>query len=246
MVGKVSKWLLNLKNWLLEWKYVVFGALVPSLVVLWIYCTKSDQDSISCSGMWMQLFAIATVFLEMDRTLKSFNGKGVWLTWLERLKRYPRFTPDGKTIHLHIKEPVKITSIFTQTWDDEAKTTEERLERLENDIVNLRENLKSQQQHTNAIAKSLEGKIDKEVSSLNDADRDILKKLEEVSANGLNIAGMGIFWLFIGVILSSIPSEIEALMLTLHGDVLESVISILQVCFLPLIEIVNSSSLQLI
>ena len=50
----------------------------------------------------------------------------------------------------------------------------------------------------------------------NDSDNEILLTLEEVSIGGLPIAGMGLFWLFCGIIMSSIPEKIEATLNAIH------------------------------
>ena len=88
---------------------------------------------------------------------------------------------------------------------------EQRIKALEEKIKHLKELTDELQKELKREMHEITNSLSKEKDIRIAEDQKILARLEATETGGLHISAMGAFWIFIGIILSSIPKELSAL-----------------------------------
>jgi len=217
---KLINWFLRFLSWLPEWSVFLYGLGLPGYLILLCYSWDWDKNSIALIGVVIQLLAIGIVFYEMDSTLKIFDKEsGVFFIWKERWSRRPPFTPktmvsfgDGDVV----QPRSQITTALAQPFDMTSDRLKERVEMLEKQFTALYNQQVANDKENGIKIDAIHKMINQEEQNRDKSDNEISFKLQEVSTGGLPIAGMGLFWLFCGIIMSSIPEKIEATLNAIH------------------------------
>jgi hypothetical protein len=87
---------------------------------------------------------------------------------------------------------------------------EERFTRLEAEVASLRAGHRSHVRSTRQSVDQLRDADQQERGERRAADQAHDKKLEEVAVGGLHLETMGLVWLLVGVIASSVPAQLAA------------------------------------
>lgn len=165
------------------------------------------------AGMLLQLLGVFTVFWGIQETRKLFGRPSLTFVLRRWLRSFPRLKPRAYEASITAVSPGQTVRVrgYTSTATDPSASLEQRVELLERNIEHLRSRI-------NEVQGELEQEMHKVTSSVNEEkstriteDQRILSKLEVTETGGLHISAMGAVWLFIGVILSSIPNELSRL-----------------------------------
>lgn len=207
---KLFAWLKAILHWLVEWRLFCLGFIVVVAPVGFIVFVCADEVVIRIAGMVLQLLGIGTVAWGIHLTRKEFGRPSVFTVWRKRLNRFPAFGDSGATASFNIPFPImtgrgrghsSVSAGTNPTIDARIQALEENL-KLVNDRVSQTQNEMDQEfrKQTDAL------KQEQQIRS--DEDQHIRAKMESINTGGLHISAMGALWLAIGVIMSSIPSEL--------------------------------------
>lgn len=207
---KLLAYLRAILHWLVEWKWFCLGFIVVFAPSSFIVLVCADEAVIRIAGMVLQLMGIGTVAWGIHITRKEFGHPSVFTVWHKRLNRFPAFGNHGAAVSFNITLPALTGSMrgyssasagTNPTIDARIQALEENI-RLVNDRVNQTQNEMDQEfrKQTDAL------KQEQQIRS--DEDQHTRSKMESTNTGGLHISAMGALWLAVGVIMSSIPSEL--------------------------------------
>lgn len=207
---KLLAWVKAILHWLVEWKWFFLGFFVVVAPAGFIVFVCVDETVIRIAGMVLQLMGIATVAWGIHITRKEFGHSSVFTVWRKRLNRFPAFRNHGGTGSANSTLPAmtssgrghsSVSAGTNPTIDARIQALEDNL-KLVNDRVSQTQNEMDQEFRKQADALKREQQI------RSDEDQHIRAKMESTNTGGLHISAMGTLWLVIGVIMSSVPSEL--------------------------------------
>jgi len=165
------------------------------------------DDRVRYAGLILQLLGIVTVAFGLHTRRRLFNRPG-FMDELHALKAqfpWPRRT---QPIAVGAAAIVEASLTFKITARRAGDSVEDRLAALEEDLKTLRgeqaETSKELQQERTKRSEALS----LERQSREAALREIETRLDTLGAGGLHLERTGLVWLFLGVLLGTIPSEI--------------------------------------
>jgi hypothetical protein len=140
-----------------------------------------------------QLLGLGTVAKGLRQTHQLFSRPGVLASLMRWLRDAPRFTSRSSSIPVSSSALIGISTRQSIA----IATIDERVTSIERQLADYR--------HLGSEALASEG------HRCEAADREILRQLEELAAGGLHLEPIGLFWIFIGIILATISVEIDIL-----------------------------------
>jgi hypothetical protein len=211
LMRKILAWLKAILHWLVdEWKYFCLGFLVVAAAGLIVFICASEAV-IRITGMALQLLGIGTVAWGIHTTRKEFGHPSVFAVWRKRLNHFPPFggrMSTGGSMYAMLPSLTSsgqchdsVSAGVNPTIDARVHALEENL-KLVNDRVS-----QTQNEMDREFRKQIEA-LKQEQQIRSDEDQHIRVKIESTQTGGLHISAMGALWLAVGVIMSSIPSEL--------------------------------------
>lgn len=195
---------------MLEAHYILTAIFVVLVAFVIILLLGSSEETIKIVGMVLQLLGILTVIYGIEETRKLFGHPSTVASSWQWLKRFPPF--GGRTIYTTAKFSGS-SSLSARgrvsTKVDPNTSVESRIEALENDIERLHERISMTENEIDSKFRKHKQDLEGERSTRESEDQKILTKLEATEMGGVHISAMGAVWLFVGVILSSIPKELS-------------------------------------
>lgn len=203
-------WLKAILHWLVEWRLFCLGFFVVVAPACFIVFVCADEVVIRIAGMVLQLLGIGTVAWGIHITRKEFGHPSVFTVWRKRLNRFPAFGNRGATGSSNITLPPMTGSGrgYSSVSAGTNPTIDARIQALEENLklVNARVSQTHNEMDQGFRKQSDAFKQEQQIRS--DEDRDIRAKMESTNTGGLHISAMGALWLAVGVVMSSIPSEL--------------------------------------
>lgn len=190
----MTSWLNRFGHWLFVrpwWVWVTFGVVVGILAICCWFSLKGEP-AVRITGLVFTLLGLWTVAKGLKETRKLFRRPGLLALIKQWLREVPRFTPRPS---ISVSSSTRI-GISTRVVIVPA-SLEERLTSIERQLADYR--------HLGSEALASEG------HTREAADQEIQRKLEEFAAGGLHVESIGLFWIFIGIILATISVEIDTL-----------------------------------
>lgn len=202
----LKDWVKRIWRWLLSWKYFLGGLCAPLTAVVAIYYWDLGADSVQLIGLLFELFATGAVFYDLNDKLIKFEVTSIPKGWWEKLKSFPELFPELICFNCNLEAPMSdIESDFSLAPSVIERDTEERLKILENHVYDLHRVISEVRAENNNRLNSIHVLLEKEVALREHGDAAISKTLKDVSITGLNITGMGVWFLFCGVMFSCFP-----------------------------------------
>lgn len=212
MARKFYRWVDALRRWVAE-PYFAWLTIAVIAVALIVAFRNRDEATIRITGLILQLLGIATVAWGIYATRKFFGRPSVLTLFCHWFGRFPRFT--GRTISASANiEGISLTldaSAYVWTNPGPQATIEERIKALEDNLHDVNKRLLSTQSDVNQRFHKLVADLEQEKNERTEADRETGEKLEATETGGLHISAMGLLWLFIGLIMSTMPTELVKL-----------------------------------
>ena len=214
LLSKLQNWTKRFFFWLMRgW----FGIVAVAIIVLslWIpLLTVGTIDAIRYSGLLMQLLGLGTVAFGIRDTRRKFGKMSLLELISHWFCSYPRLRPKVHrglgTLTSHDRLPGKGIN-----WQSAEKnpTLESRLTAVEANLRNLHDKFIRSDSENQKTLHKLEKNLQEESNERREQDQELHYKIDFVSTDGLHLAMVGVVWLSIGVILSSIPQELLSLIL---------------------------------
>ncbi|WP_426615704.1 hypothetical protein [Bradyrhizobium sp. McL0616] len=206
MLGRFVEWLRPTKG-VAAW----FGLSVLILLVSYFFpeflFSRSGTDRIKWAGLLFQILGLAVVISGFDEARAAFGGGRFFNAvndWLERLPSVFRRPPAlNLTLNAGTGSIVSVgRAIVRATSSDiqeQLKRLQEQIEQLE---TRVEQQLKSEADRVNKLIQS-------ERSEREAADSVIREGLTHAMVGNVNLQLGGAAWLFVGIVLTSIPEDIE-------------------------------------
>lgn len=203
----MRRFALWIKRKLLWITIVVFAAAL--LQVLFI---SSSEASFRITGLILQLLGIGTVAHGIHETRKMFGHPSPFSIVKDKLRQLLKFGGRVRLITSNIQATSMTNIVRPQVWmNAKDNSNEERINAIETNLKYLNKRLCEVQNQIDQCERRIEKEIKGEQDFRIKADREIMEKIEAVETGGINISTMGVFWLFVGVIMSSVSEELSIL-----------------------------------
>lgn len=198
-------------HWLAEWMFFFLGLFPVAAAIGLIVFARADESVIRIAGMVLQLMGVGTVAWGIHITRKQFGHPSIFTVWRKRLARFPAFGNLGGTGSGNITLPA-MTSSGRGHCSASAGTNPTiyaRIQALEANLKLVNDRVTDTQSEMDQWVRKQTDALMQEQQIRSDEDQCIREKMESTNTGGLHISAMGTLWLVIGVIMSSIPSELS-------------------------------------
>jgi hypothetical protein len=160
-------------------------------------------------AMILQLIGAYTVWHDLIGTARDFNQSGIIRRTISWIKR----GISNRTIILTTTGSAQGNSstsarIRQRTPIDPTLPPEERLTAVENNLQFIDGNIADINKELNQSTRQLETKIKSEASQRKDSIRTIEERMRESATQNLPILQFGAWWVFVGIVLSTLAPEI--------------------------------------
>ena len=213
-VKDVLRWLHALANWLREASLVWVTALVLATAGLGAFWLRSEP-AFRWIGLFLQLLGIATVAWNIRGTRTLFGRPSAVALAAQWLRRRPRFRPPvnvavaGGTLG-RLSSRARV-DVWSDADPHAASALEARIDAAEKNLSRLRDRLNDLKLETELNLERQVYALEQEKRERANDDKNIRDKLETAQAGGLQISVVGVVWLVVGVIMSTIPGELACL-----------------------------------
>ena len=212
LIQDLKPWLRGLARWLMEARRAWFPLVVVALVLFAASLVPVPvADRIRYGGLVFQLLGILAVVSGLRNKRRLFNRPSLiehvrrWLTRRPRWGARPQVV--GAAAMLSASASV---SAKASVWRG-AKTdapVEARLAALEANLLTLREEQTETAQELRQSARRTDEAVISERRARESAVTLLRSQLEGFGVGDLHVEMIGAFWLVLGVVLATIPSEI--------------------------------------
>ncbi len=208
LVHQTRSWLKRFICWLASARLVWFSMFVVVLSIFMAY-EAGTADAIRRWGLALQLLGILAAVIGIRDTGRMF-GKPTFLqlvrSWLVSI---PRFKPKSQTAELTgIGSSFFTGSASLWAGTKPNASVEDRLAAAEKNLLALESRINKAESGIETNHQEITGKLKNESDARQEQDRQLKLSIESATTDGLHLAAAGAFWLFIGVSMSTIPTEI--------------------------------------
>lgn len=212
-IKALQRWTYSLFRWLAEPRIFWLTTLVLFLAVggaAW----QGGEAAHRIAGLVLQLLGIATVVWEIRQTRTLFGRPsilGLAYNWLIQFPRYrPKVISGTATVH---GGGVGLRA-RGGGWSNAGSgaTVEKRIDTLEKNVERLRKQLGETEQELRKQIKAQASALNEEKETRAKEDKAIRDVLEDTETGGLRVSLMGVIWVLVGIIMSTIPSELSQLL----------------------------------
>jgi hypothetical protein len=191
--------------------WLALGVAVLAFTAAWFLST-TPPAAIRYAGMMLQIFGLSTVAIGLSQMRRLFGRPSLSariFAWFGRL--VAAFT---------LRKPITGEGCLVgggSTLTGEGRVVrgvragaplEERVSVLEDNLERLRDELDSRVQRLKQGLATVKENIDRETQERQVEDQKTARKIEEVAVGGLHLETVGLFWLILGVVGTSVPEEI--------------------------------------
>lgn len=214
IIKRVWSWINAFVFWLLDARRLLpipILAVVLLVLVVGFLLPVTVDDSVRYSGLVLQLLGIYTIVHGLLGRQRLFNHPGFGVKFRAWLRQFPWGSKKPQPIEISPTGGISLSSAGKLSiWHgvpDEA-SIEDRLAALEANLETLKTELaETSNEHQGDIRRLVEAAAS-ERQMRDSAVRDIRSQMEELGAGGLRLEWKGVWWLILGTIFVSIPSEI--------------------------------------
>jgi hypothetical protein len=184
----------------------VLGKLVPA---------NSPADAVRYSGMILQILGLSTVAHGLGEMRRLFGRPPLVQRIVGWFRRLISVFQAPKPIS--VRASAAGTGIVTghaslRTSVGPGASLEDRVLALERNLNNVSEELRAANQALHTQLGDLRESIRSERQKRQSGDQDLGRRMEAVAIGGLNLETVGLFWLVLGVIATSVPAELVSLL----------------------------------
>lgn len=199
--------------WLADPKLAAFAAVVVVVSVCVPLCAVRTEQSLRISGLSLQLLGLAAAAVGI-RDTRSLFGRP---SFLEMLRGWFSRFPRTRSQPLQFSGEDRATasgSVSMEVWKGQGSnpTVDSRLKAAEENLLGLRKRMERAEALLEAEFRLVRQEIGNEAEKRAHEDRLLHLQIETASADGLNLAAVGVIWLAFGVVMATIPAELLALL----------------------------------
>lgn len=215
MGGRLWQWLRAVAHWLWDGREGWGPPLIAvGIVIAASSSTKVLDDGLRYAGLILQILGVATVAVGLRGRRQTFQRPGLPRLFLQWLTRFPRYTSKPHVISAQgIASASASGSAHGFGWHGvpDNATVEDRLVALQKNLDTVKQLALDAQKQAQVEAARLHAKLESEKRERETSDRVLGAKLETVGVGNLHLEAAGVFWLIVGIILGTAPSEMVTL-----------------------------------
>jgi hypothetical protein len=214
MPPRLQSWLKAVLRWLVEPRLFWVAVSVVAFAGLLVLRPGVRELEVRVIGLTLEWLGIGTVAYGIRETRKLFghpSARQLARAWMLRFPRWRRRVVVGAGAG-----SIGISGASAQmyVWSnvDPAAPLQEQLNAVARNTERLNERLNQLQSEVDKDLLKHSEALQREQESRARADSDLQLRLEAAETGGLHITFMGVVWLFVGVTLSTLSSEIVQLL----------------------------------
>ncbi len=193
---------------------LIIGGVALAFTVGWFLST-TPSAAVRYTGMILQILGLFTVAIGLSNMRRLFGRPSVTdkvFGWFGRLaaaftrpKSYTLEASTGSSVIVGNRADV-VRSV------GQGALLEDRVLLLEENVKQLRHKMDTEVQELRRDLAAAKESIQRERAEREAADKEALRTIEEVGIGGLHLEMVGLCWLFLGIMGTSIPDGITALL----------------------------------
>ncbi|WP_273527059.1 hypothetical protein [Pseudomonas sp.] len=209
---KLLAWFKAIWGWVKQanhfWRAISVAIL--SIVYISLY---PDEQSIRLTGLVLQILGILTVAWGIKETREIFGHPSLITKSIQWFNNFPPYGGKVITVSVHGSLGGLTGSArgYTSTPIDKNSSIEDRLAAIESNLNHINERISQTENNLYNEVRSVTETLGREKSLREKADNETNQKIEAVSTGGIHISATGALWLLLGVIMSTAPNELLAL-----------------------------------
>lgn len=212
MRNNLFRWIKALINWIAEPRFFWLCLFVIGIFVCFVFIGGPSEQKIRVAGMFLQLGGVGTVAWGLREARRLFGHPHFFQLLLWWAKRFPKYHLKTTTGVVRITLPLSVSaSGYNWHTTDPDSPIDERMVAVEANLSTLKTLFDQTQQHLDHATRTINSQLHKERLLREGADQETRKKLETAQTGGLWISAVGLAWLFIGIIMSSMSMELVKL-----------------------------------
>lgn len=181
--------------------------------------SQSESETIRYAGTMLQFLGLTTVAIGLSETRRLFGRPSLphKILFFFRQVASGFATPKPMTLQVHdLTCTPTIENVQLVRAASPEDSLEERVSILEENLNRLREELTVKKQEFQQGIQTVKVQIEREAQERRTENQQVTQKIEEVAVGGLHLETVGLLWLVLGVIATSIPGEIANIYLSLR------------------------------
>jgi hypothetical protein len=194
-----------------EFRMVWIACLVVAFAILVVFCVGASEFQIRLSGLVLQWFGLGTVVYGIRDTRKLFEHPSIMQLLRDKVSRIPRW----RLHKIAIGDGVSVLNGATvcgrgYAWNNvnPAAPIQEQMDALKNNVESLKRQLTNLHGEMDSGLHGHSESLRQEQESRREGDERLHQRLEAAETGGLHISLMGVFWLVVGLLLSTVSPEI--------------------------------------
>ncbi|RZB35765.1 MAG: hypothetical protein SRB2_02815 [Desulfobacteraceae bacterium Eth-SRB2] len=206
----------SLFHWIfVDWRWLHANLLVVALPVFIGLRYGASESKIRYYGLVLQLLGILTVAWGIRTTRKEFGHPSIFKRWQQRLSRFPLF---GKR---EVKGTVDVAAAcatasgrwYSSVKPESEANIEARVQALEENLPLIHDRISQTQNEMDRGFREVLEALKQEKRVREKEEQDIRAKLEATETGDLHISAIGVFWLFVGIIMSTVSADLAELLI---------------------------------
>jgi hypothetical protein len=208
----MRKLLIWFKN-LLRWLFVEPWLFWATLLVLVAVCSLRTEPAFRIAGGLFQLFGVGVVAWGIHETRVLFGRPSILALsrqWFRRIPGFPRNIAIGAGA---LVAGNAFLSAQASVWNHAGPhdLVEMRITALEKNQIELRTQIDRLRTDNDSRFREQKDKFETEVTNRNKEVAELRTKLEVTETGGLHLSAYGVGWIFLGVIMSTLSTELACL-----------------------------------
>ena len=192
--------------------WLALGGVALAWATGWLFST-TPSGAVRWAGMMLQVLGLSTVAIGLRKMRRLFERPALGRRILSWFGRFAIAFKAPKPVTL------QVSGIESMTGADEVRvvrrvgpgaTLDQRVAVLEENLNLLRDELNTRVQRVHRDLATVREDVQRESQERTAADEKTARIIEEIGIGGLNLEMVGLFWLVVGVVGTSIPDELGA------------------------------------
>jgi len=205
-------WLKRLWAWAKEKEALLFWFnIVMLILLLYAFMPPSSETRLRFVGLIFQICGVLIAAWGLLDIRKLFELPTIRQITREWFRRFPPFRPKSKHVTVEMGTGhYSLTGYAPDIWIGAGPTAsiEQRLSVLEDNLQRVNQKTVDIQNQLNSEVRAHKEALAQASRSLKQTAEDIHHKLELTETSGLQLSFVGLVWLGVGLIISTIPNEI--------------------------------------
>ncbi len=190
---------------------LAIGGLVGAFLFGWFvshFQARTLSATLRYGGMVLQLFGVGLVASGLHDLRVKFKQPTIGDRINRFFQRLRSALAAPKSVSIELG-PVEIHSMAGELKAElsaaPGASLEDRVTKLEKDLKTLRDQMNTKEQQLRLEINETKECMEKENRARHEADNEINQTIQELAVGGLNLEFVGVIWLVVGIVTTSIP-----------------------------------------